>query len=662
MHAQRCPNCRERNDVSVYVHAQLARCVRCGLRFTVERNAAAAPPPPSVPPTVSSPALTEQATDISFLRGGDELAETQIAGFSEKPAGGEERQPQPEAKPATVDQRPAMAREKTPAELQGQAVPDIPGFVCLELLGRGGMGEVWKARQISLDRMVAIKILSPTLAVEPDFVRRFERESTALAALSHPHIVSVYDRGSANGHWYFVMEFVEGKSLRDRAVEGKLSPKELLRLAAQTARAVDYAHTRGVIHRDLKPENILVDHVGAAKVADFGLAGMSEHGRSSLTMTAVAMGTAHYMAPEQRRDAKNVDGRADLYSIGVMLYELLTNELPIGRFDTPVEKLPDLDPRVDAMILKLLEQDPTKRPDRASDVAQLLESVIAGPAVAESSGPPDLESALAALPRARLHESSPRSVESFVRSVTSSPRRRLLVAAAFAVFVLIVVVSVLSTGGNPETSSSAVLAADIVRDKGKGASVVFGVGDPQAVLTKGAGWSIEGESLVRNASAAADESGRATRAYLETVLLDFKDAAVEADLVVEEPAGGLASEAPFAELVLYADKDNHVGVRLNFEEDAGVRFFSAPAIKLPKPSGPVVKPEAGKTYHLEVFLKNRQATVKIDGKLVVTAVMSGLEDLPVRAALGCVGRCRFSNVKLRGPLLDAPPATASTKP
>lgn len=660
MHAQRCPNCRERNDVSVYVHGQLARCVRCGLRFTVERNAAQAPTPASVPPADASPAPTEEDTDISFLRGGEELAETQIAGFNEQPAGDEERPP--DAKPATVDQRPAMAREKTPAELQGQAVPDIPGYVCLELLGRGGMGEVWKARQISLDRMVAIKILSPTLAVEPDFVRRFERESTALAALSHPHIVCVYDRGSANGHWFFVMEFVEGKSLRDRAVEGRLSQDELLRLAAQTARAVDYAHTRGVIHRDLKPENILVDHVGAAKVADFGLAGMSEHGRSSLTMTAVAMGTAHYMAPEQRRDAKNVDGRADLYSIGVMLYELLTNELPVGRFDTPAEKLPALDPRLDAMILKLLEQDPTKRPDRASDVALLLEAVAAGPAVAEKFDPPDLESALAALPRAPLPEPAPRSMESFVRGMTASPRRRLLVGAAVAVLALIVVVSVMNTGATASAASSAVLPADVVRDKGLGANVVFGVGDPQAVLAKGTGWSVEGEALVRNAAAALDPDGRATRAYLETVHLDFKDAAVEADLVVKEPSAGLANEPPSAELILYADKDNHLGVRLTFEEDAGVRFFSSPAIKEPKAPATAIRPEAGKTYHLEVFLKNRQATVKVDGKLVASAVMPGLENVPVRAALGCVGHCRFTNVKLRGPLSDAPQTTASAKP
>lgn len=660
MHAQRCPNCRERNDVSVYVHGQLARCVRCGLRFSVERNAAAAPPSPEPAPSAApSPAVTEHATDVSFSRGPDEQAETQIAGFNEQPSNNEERQP--EAKPPTVDQRPAMAREQAPVELQGQAVPDIPGYVCLELLGRGGMGEVWKARQVSLDRLVAIKILSPTLAVEPDFVRRFERESTALAALSHPHIVSVYDRGSANGHWFFVMEFVQGKSLRDRAVDGKLSQPDLLRLVSQTARAVDYAHTRGVIHRDLKPENILVDHVGAAKVADFGLAGMSEHGRSSLTMTAVAMGTAHYMAPEQRRDAKNVDGRADLYSIGVMLYELLTNELPVGRFDTPVEKLPELDPRLDAMILKLLEQDPTKRPSRAIDVALLLESVAAGPAVPENPSPPDLESALAALPPSPLFEPPPRSVESFIRTVASSPRRRLLVAAAAAVLALVVAVVLMNSGGSVSSASSAVLAADVLRDGDKGATVVFGAGNPNAVLAKGTGWSVDGDALVRNAATVTDDGGRATRAYLETVRLDFKDAAAEVDVVVQEPSEGLANEPPFAELVLYADKDNHVGVRLNFEEDAGTRFFSMPAVKAPKGSEPAVRPETGKTHHLEVFLKNRQATVKVDGKLVASAVMSGLENVPVRAALGCVGRCRFTNVKLRGPLTDAPPTAAASK-
>lgn len=268
----------------------------------------------------------------------------------------------------------------------------LPGFELLEILGKGGMGEVWKARQVSLGRMVAIKVLPPKLATDPEFVARFEKEATALAALSHPHIIQIIDRGSSGDHYYFVMELVPGgRSLRELISAGRLPPQVALRLVLQIVRAIDYAHEQGVIHRDLKPENILIDPRGHAKVADFGLAGM--RGIDSaihLTATAVAMGTINYMAPEQRRDAKHVDGRADLYSLGVILYELLTGDLPLGRFKLPSEKIAGLDPRIDAIVVQALESDLEARFQRASRIGIAVESILASsPAMMTTPLPSD---------------------------------------------------------------------------------------------------------------------------------------------------------------------------------------------------------------------------------------------------------------------------------
>ncbi|MFY0523007.1 serine/threonine-protein kinase [Archangium gephyra] len=252
---------------------------------------------------------------------------------------------------------------------------ELPGYELVRVLGRGGMGEVWLARQKSLHRMVAVKVLPPRLAKDPEFVTRFDKEATALAALNHPNIVQIIDRGVAGEHYYFVMEYVEGRSLRD--VMRELSPPEALRLALQVARAIECAHDKDIIHRDLKPENVLLDKRGHVKVADFGLAGIrSPDSRLQLTATSVAMGTLNYMAPEQRRDAKNVDGRADLFSFGVVLYEMLTGEIPVGRFKLPSERVQGLDARVDEVVARLLENEPDARYAKAAEVCQALEGLV----------------------------------------------------------------------------------------------------------------------------------------------------------------------------------------------------------------------------------------------------------------------------------------------
>lgn len=658
MQFQRCPICHERNDVSVYVHGQQAKCRRCSTPFPVDHESPASNPSERRPSPLPA-AVAERPTEISRAGlgatravGGDDAASawvgapspaplpTAVAPALEPPLRSAELFPTPAQRlnsPARADAEADAPTDAGPAQKLG---PQIPGYACVQLLGRGGMGEVWKAKQASLDRTVAVKLLSPTLAVEPDFVRRFERESTALAALAHPHIVSVFDRGSANGHWYFVMEYVEGRSLRDRVAEKKPDHTELLRLLAEVARAVEYAHQKGVVHRDLKPENILVDHTGRAKVADFGLAGMSEVGRSSLTMSSVAMGTAHYMAPEQRRDAKKVDGRADLYSMGVMLYELLTGELPLGRFPAPREKVPELDRRLDDMILRLLEQDPAKRPARASDVADLLEKL----------GRDDRRRSQPGLARTQV-------LSTVVRDVRESPAKRGMLWGAGALLLLVLVVAV--TQARTAGPVRGRLPAKVDR-AGTRASVTFGVEKgsiADAVLRVGDGWRVEKSRLVFAGD--RGESAVIPRAFLMPLRVEFGNATVETEVVFED--GGAHGSPPRAELLLYRDHENHAGLRLNLGEDGGYALFHAvKGVATDAVTGDFdAKP--GRAYQLALMLVNGQLTAMIDRKAVGSVTVKGLDGVKAKAAVGCVGLCRFGAMKLSGSVQD-PPAPKLVKP
>ncbi|WP_375770966.1 serine/threonine protein kinase [Archangium gephyra] len=252
--------------------------------------------------------------------------------------------------------------------------PDlIPGYRLESLVGAGGMGEVHKATQLSLGRTVAVKLLSQQLAQEESFVARFQKEAAALAALHHPNIVSIVDKGSTASTYYLVMEFVDGPSLRERMRAPQQDPQETLRVMLQICRAIEYAHNRGVIHRDLKPENILFDEQAGdlPKVTDFGLASFLEDTstRFALTSTHVAMGTLSYMAPEQRVDAKTADGRADIFALGLIFYEMLVGELPAGSFEPPSRRKPGLDPRLDRIIANCLKQLPA---DRYASVTELI--------------------------------------------------------------------------------------------------------------------------------------------------------------------------------------------------------------------------------------------------------------------------------------------------
>lgn len=252
----------------------------------------------------------------------------------------------------------------------------FPQLEIMELIGRGGMGFVFKARQLHLDREVALKLLPEKLGADPHFTERFTREARVLAKLSHPNIVMVHDFGHTGGFYYLVMEYVEGLNLRQAMRMGKFSPSEALAIVPKICEALQFAHEQGVLHRDIKPENILLDARGRLKIADFGIAKMlgEDATRVALTGTGSALGTPHYMAPEQFENPSQVDHRADIYSLGVVFYEMLTGELPIGRFSAPSERT-ELDQRIDAIVLRALAKERELRQKDARELQNEVETV-----------------------------------------------------------------------------------------------------------------------------------------------------------------------------------------------------------------------------------------------------------------------------------------------
>ncbi|MCE0498924.1 MAG: DUF4019 domain-containing protein [Methylacidiphilales bacterium] len=252
------------------------------------------------------------------------------------------------------------------------------------------MGVVYKVRQRELGRFAALKILPNGKRRDPAFAERFSREARALAALNHPNIVSIYDFGQKAGLFYFIMEYVDGLNLSQVLTTSKIAPAEALAIVPQICDALQYAHNQGIVHRDIKPENILLDKSGKVKIADFGLAKITGQPTpdAGLTVTGEVMGTPHYMAPEQVEHPQEVDHRADIYSLGVVFYQMLTGELPMGHFAPPSRKV-QIDVRLDEVVLRALEKEPALRYQQAGEVKTQVEMITGTPlpGVGGTSGP-----------------------------------------------------------------------------------------------------------------------------------------------------------------------------------------------------------------------------------------------------------------------------------
>lgn len=314
-----------------------------------------------------------------------------------------------------------------PAELAEQ----FPQLEILELMGSGGMGAVYKARQRQLDRLVALKILPPVMANQPAFAERFAREARAMARLCHPHIVWLLDFGQTAGIHYLTMEFVDGVTLRQAIAARSLTPAKALAIVPQICEALAYAHQLGVVHRDIKPENILLDRQGQVKIADFGLAKLAggETPEWSLTGSRQVMGTPHYMAPEQFEAPRSVDHRADIYALGVVFYEMLTGELPLGRF-APPSQTSGVDARVDEIVHKTLEKQPERRYQHASEVKTDVDGIMAKSAAPRMAAPASAKLSTDATLRQVARD--------WWHDVRTLSGRRLLAAVKVALFALYV--------------------------------------------------------------------------------------------------------------------------------------------------------------------------------------------------------------------------------
>jgi predicted Ser/Thr protein kinase len=271
----------------------------------------------------------------------------------------------------------------------------FPQLEIIELLGRGGMGVVYKARQKSLGRLIALKLLAPERAEDPEFAHRFTQEARALAALNHPNIVTIHDFGQAGGFYYLLMEFVDGVNLRQALRAGRLEPEQALAIVPPICEALQYAHDHQIVHRDIKPENLLLNKEGRIKIADFGIARILGDDVTVNIAESHPAGTPQYMAPEQKLHLRT-DHRADIYSLGVVLYEMLTGELPATQI-TPPSKRVQVDVRIDEIVLRALESRPELRFPTANAFRDQIQTVTWLPATGNSLNPSNLRFSRAAL-------------------------------------------------------------------------------------------------------------------------------------------------------------------------------------------------------------------------------------------------------------------------
>jgi len=282
-----------------------------------------------------------------------------------------------------------LADDERPTE-GGLVGREIAGYKIIERVGRGGMGTVYRARQLSLDRIVALKVLSPSLAWDKEFIERFMQEVRAAARLVHPNIVHALDVGQEGTIHYFAMEYMAGGSIEDRIErEGRIAPDRAVPMLLDVARGLAYAEEQGVVHRDIKPENLMIDDQGAVKIVDLGIAGQLE-GRRSYTQSEGVFGSPHYIAPEQAA-GERIDHRADLYGLGASAYRMLSGRTlftansqaeimskHVNEDPDPLQQVaPWVPRRLCKVVMKMIEKDPDDRFASARDVIQALEGLSA---------------------------------------------------------------------------------------------------------------------------------------------------------------------------------------------------------------------------------------------------------------------------------------------
>jgi serine/threonine-protein kinase len=282
---------------------------------------------------------------------------------------------------------------------------NVGPYRIIEQLGSGGMATVFKAYHASLDRYVAIKVLHPAFKADPQFFERFKREARIVAKLEHPHIIPIYDFNEHKGEPYLVMRFIEGDTLKPTLTGQPMPPQQMLQLMRPVCQALAYAHQQGVLHRDIKPSNIMVTKDGNVFLTDFGLARMVQAGESTLSQDML-VGTPQYISPEQAQGVKELDGRTDIYSLGVVLFEMCTGRVPFNA-DTPFATIhnhiyaplplpsainPSIDPAVERLLLKALAKEPEDRFATATDLLSLLETTLAPQLTLASIARPEAKS------------------------------------------------------------------------------------------------------------------------------------------------------------------------------------------------------------------------------------------------------------------------------
>jgi eukaryotic-like serine/threonine-protein kinase len=273
--------------------------------------------------------------------------------------------------------------DRVRAELPGLINQHIPGYQLMDKLGQGSMGVVYKARQVSMNRLVAVKVLSPRWVSKPEFLDRLRREAHLAARLSHNNIVQAIDVGSAGNFHYFIMEYVEGKTIRDELDAGKVySETEAVEIILQLAQALQHAHRRGLIHRDIKPANVILTAEGIAKLADLGMARETADAALARKERGITIGTPYYIAPEQARGREDIDGRADLYSLGATLYHMVT-----GRPPFPYK---DVESVIEAHLHEELTPPDHLRPELSSGLGEVVELLMAKECKQRYQNPGDL--------------------------------------------------------------------------------------------------------------------------------------------------------------------------------------------------------------------------------------------------------------------------------